>query len=270
MSKSGPGAALRTRHLKGGVAMRDLDETLVAPRAAESASVDLGLRRYMLAVYNKVALGLVLASGLAYATSSLPVVRDLMFKAAAGSRSGVQLTLFGVLVALAPILVLLLSQRVFAKPTPRSTGIVYWTVVALFGAAMGVLVLNFTGLSIVTTLAISAATFGGLSLIGYTTRRDLTGLGAFLTMGVIGLLATMAINLFLRSPAALVVTNLLGTLIFAGLIAFDTQRLKMAYDKLGGDEAARGVASNCGALSLFINFLNLVQFLLLAMSGQRR
>jgi FtsH-binding integral membrane protein len=252
--------------------MRDLEKTLpVAHETVEIAPIDLGLRRYLLAVYAKVALGLLVASGLAYATSSLPPVRDLMFQASgAGNGSGVRLTLIGALVAVAPVLVLLLSQRVFARPTPRGTGIVYWTVVSLFGASMGVLVLNFTGLSIFTTLAISAAAFGGLSLVGYTTKRDLSGWGGFLTMGVIGLIGALALNLVLRSPVTLFVTNMLGTFIFAGLVAFDTQRLKIAYGRLGGDEAARGVASNCGALSLFINFLNLFQFLLLALSGQRR
>lgn len=252
--------------------MPELQET--CPREATApavAAIDQGLRRYMLAVYNKVALGLVLAGGLAYATSSVPVLRDLMFKPApAGSASAVQLTLLGCLVAVAPIVVLLMSARTLSRPTPRSTGLVYWTVVSLFGAAMGVMVLSFTGLSIATTFAIAAAAFGGLSLYGYSTRKDLTAFGSFLTMGVIGLVGTLVLNLFLRSPAMEFVANLVGTFIFAGLIAYDTQRLKTAYYTLGGDEAARGVASNYGALSLFINFLNLFQFLLMMLSGERR
>ena len=252
--------------------MSEFHETLPREVAAPAdVVVDEGLRRYMLAVYNKVGLGLVLAAGLAYVTSSVPIVRDLMFKAApAGSASAVQFTLLGCLVAVAPIVVLLMSARTLSRPTPRSTGFVYWTIVSLFGASMGVMVLSFTGLSIATTFAITATAFGGLSLYGYATRKDLTAFGSFLTMGVIGLVGALVLNLFLRSPAMDFVVNLVGTFIFAGLIAYDTQRLKAAYYTLGGDEAARGVASNYGALSLFINFLNLFQFLLMMFSGERR
>jgi FtsH-binding integral membrane protein len=255
--------------------MPDLQESLrrdaAAPVAGAEAAIDQGLRRYMLAVYRKVALGLGAAGAMAYATSSLPVLRGLMFQPApAGSASAMQLTVLGALVAFSPIVVLLMSARALSQPTPRNTARIYWTVVALFGASMGVMVLNFTGLSIATTFAIAAAAFGGLSLFGYTTRKDLTALGAFLTVGLIGLIGTLVLNVFLRSPAADFAINLVGVAIFAGLIAYDTQRLKTAYYALGGDEAARGVASNYGALSLFINFLNLFQFLLLLMSGDRR
>ena len=253
--------------------MSERQETLPREAAAPAvaAAIDQGLRSYLLAIYSKVALGLVLAGGMAYATSSVPVLRDLMFKAApAGGASAVQFTSLGAMVAFAPIIVLLMSMKALRQPTPRSTGLIYWTVVALFGASMGVMVLSFTGLSIATTLAIAATGFGGLSLYGYSTRKDLTAFGAFLTVGLIGLVGSLALNLFLRSPAIDFVANLLGTFIFAGLIAYDTQRLKTAYYTLGGDEAARGVASNLGALSLFINFLNLFQFLLMMLSGERR
>ena len=253
--------------------MSERQETLPREAAAPAvaAAIDQGLRSYLLAIYSKVALGLVLAGGMAYATSSVPVLRDLMFKTApAGGASAVQFTSLGAMVAFAPIIVLLMSMKALRQPTPRSTGLIYWTVVALFGASMGVMVLSFTGLSIATTLAIAATGFGGLSLYGYSTRKDLTAFGAFLTVGLIGLVGSLALNLFLRSPAMDFVINLAGTLIFAGLIAYDTQRLKTAYYSLGGDEAARGVASNYGALSLFINFLNLFQFLLMMLSGERR
>jgi FtsH-binding integral membrane protein len=252
--------------------MRDLQETCPnTTAAAADASVDVGLRRYMIAVYNKVGLGLALAGGLAYATANAPVLRGLMFKAAPeGGSAAFQLTFLGACVAIAPIVVLLLSARPLNKATPFSTGAVYWTVVSLFGASMGVILLSFTGISIATTFAITAAAFGALSLIGYTTKRDLTSLGAFLTIGVVGLVGALLVNLLLQSPAIAFVTNAIGTLVFAGLIAFDTQRLKTTYYKLGGDDAAIEVASNYGALALFINFLNLFQFLLAMVSGERR
>jgi FtsH-binding integral membrane protein len=116
---------------------------------------------------------------------------------------------------------------------------------------------------------ITAASFGALSLIGYTTKKDLTGFGSFLIMGVIGLVLASVVNIFLHSSVIAFAVNALGVLIFAGLIAYDTQRLKMTYYQLGGDQAAMGVATNYGALSLYINFINLFQFLLQFL-GQRR
>ena len=251
--------------------MREMQEIRPSVAAAAEVDVDLGLRRYMIAIYNKVALGLGLAGALAYATANVPALRDLLFRAAPeGGASAYQLSFLGGCVAFAPILVLLLSSRPLSRATAFSTGAVYWTVVSLFGAAMGVLVLSFTGLSIATTFAITAAAFGALSLVGYTTRREFTGFGAFLTVGLVGLLGALVLNLVLHSPALAFVTNAVGAFVFAGLIAFDTQRLRRVYEQLGGDEAALGVASNYGALALFINFLNLFQFLLALGSGEQR
>jgi hypothetical protein len=116
---------------------------------------------------------------------------------------------------------------------------------------------------------ITAASFGALSLVGYTTKKDLTGFGSFLIMGVIGLLIASVVNMFLHSPAIYFIVNILGVFIFAGLIAYNTQRLKMTYYSLGGDQAALGVATSYGALSLYIDFINLFQFLL-SMLGNRR
>ena len=123
--------------------------------------------------------------------------------------------------------------------------------------------------SLATTFLVTAAAFGGLSLVGYTTKKDLTGMGTFLIMGVIGLIIAMIVNMFLQSGTFYLIISGLGVLIFAGLIAYDTQRLKMTYYALGGDQNAMGVATGFGALSLFINFVNLFQFLLAFMGGNR-
>jgi FtsH-binding integral membrane protein len=243
------------------------------PRAAAAAAsaVDEGLRRYMLAIYAKVALGLGLAGLLAAITSGVPAIRDLLFQPAAqGSGAHAQPTLLGVLVAFAPLAVLLGSARSLRTPTARNPALVYWSLVVLFGASMGVLALNFTGLSIASTFALSALAFGALSLAGYVTRQNLSGLGAFLWTGVIGLLGALVLNLVVQSPGIEFAANAVGVLVFAGLIAYDTQRLKIAYAEFADDPAGRAAASNCGALSLFINFLNLFQFLLMAVSGERR
>ncbi len=234
--------------------------------------VDPALRTYLLSVFNKAALGLILAASLAYVTSSVPVARDLLFRTVttAGAPRLAGLTSLGSLVTIAPILLLMFAGGALSKPSPLRTGALYWSVVALIGASMGLLVLAFTGASIATTFVVSAAAFGGLSLTGYLTKKDLSGLGGFLATGVIGLIATLAVNLFLHSAAIFYVANMAGVLIFAGLIAHNTQGLKLAFHQIGDDRAAVSAASNVGALALFISFINLFQFLLLMMSGDRR
>jgi FtsH-binding integral membrane protein len=173
------------------------------------------------------------------------------------------------MVAFAPLAILMVAGFAMRAPTPRSSGLLYWTIVFLMGASLGVLVLRFTGESISTTFVFTAAAFGALSLFGYTAKRDLGPLGSFLIVGVFGLLIALIVNIFVRSAAMAFIINAVGVLIFAGLIASDTQRLKLLYYELGADATARGVATNYGALTLYINFINLFQFLLNFM-GQRR
>jgi FtsH-binding integral membrane protein len=245
---------------------RGFARTVPADRA--DMSVDAGLRTFMLGVYNKVALGLVLSAALAFVTGSFPPVRDAMFQVTADGRLA-GFTVLGMIVSFAPVVLLLISGFALRNPTPQSSGALYWTIVSLIGASLGVVVLAYTGTSIASTFLITAAAFGGLSLVGYTTKKDLTGLGSFLIMGVFGLLIASVVNMFLHNSAMAFIVNVLGVLIFAGLIAYDTQRLKMTYYELGGDQAAMGVATNYGALSLYINFINLFQFLL-ALFGNRR
>ena len=236
------------------------------PADRADMSVDAGLRSFMLGVYNKVALGLLLSAALAFLTGTYPPVRDLMYQVTA---SGIRMTMLGMIVSFAPLVLLLVSGFAIKNPSPASSGAIYWTIVSLIGASLGVVVLMYTGASIAQTFLITAASFGALSLIGYTTKKDLTGFGSFLIMGLIGLILASVVNIFLKSPGLVFAINALGVLIFAGLIAYDTQRLKMTYYQLGGDQAAMGVATNYGALSLYINFINLFQFLLQFL-GQRR
>jgi uncharacterized protein len=245
---------------------RDYARTIPADRA--DMSVDAGLRSFMLGVYNKVALGLVVSAGMAFLTSSVAPIRDLMFKVTADGRFA-GLTGIGMIVAFAPLAVILFSGFAIRNQTPRTAGVTYWSIVSLIGASLGVVVLAYTGASIATTFLITASSFGALSLVGYTTKRDLTGMGSFLIMGVWGLIIASLVNMFLHSPAIYLVVNLLGVAIFAGLTAYDTQRLKMTYYQLGGDQAAMSVATNYGALSLYLDFINLFQFLLSLMGSRR-
>jgi uncharacterized protein len=243
---------------------------LAAP-ATTQATVDLGLRSYLISIYNKVAGGLVVAAAFAYATSSIPGVHDSLVRAATSGETAhaPAFTGLGVGVALAPLLAMLFVGPVLRRPTAARTAALYWGVVAVVGASLGLLTLQFTGISIATAFAVSAFGFGALSLFGYATRRDLTALGGFLLMGGTGLIAALVLNLVLHSPLIAWVINAVGVLVFGGLVAHDTQRLKLGYAACAGDEGARAVATNCGALSLFLNFINLFQFLLL-MSGDRR
>ncbi len=219
-------------------------------------SVDAGLRSFMLGVYNKMGLGLVLSGILAYITSSVPVVRDMLFTANGGY------TLAGTIVAFSPMAILLISMFAMRNPSKTGANLLYWTIVTLIGAGLGVLALRYTGQSLASTFFITASAFGALSLWGYTTKRDLTGFGSFLIMGMFGLILASIVNIFLQSPMMMFVISGLGVLIFSGLIAFDTQRLKFEYYYLKGDDTAMSVATSMGALSLYLNFINLFQFLL--------
>jgi FtsH-binding integral membrane protein len=228
-------------------------------------SVDVGLRGFMLGVYNKVALGLMLSAALAYLTGSFAPVRDLMFTVANGR---VGYSILGMVVAFAPLAVLLFG-RLGSRVTPKSANITYWTVVSLIGASLGVIVLRYTGASIGETFLLTATSFGALSLVGYTTKRDLTAMGSFLIMGLWGLIGAMLINVFLQNSMMALIVNVIGVLIFAGLIAYDTQKLKMTYYQLEGNDAGKSVATSYGALSLYLDFINLFQFML-ALFGNRR
>ncbi len=248
--------------------MSDFDRTYTraAPQARADMAVDAGLRAFMLGVYNKMALGLVVSGAIAWAFGNVAALQQLLF-VTQGDRL-VGLTPLYWVVAFAPLVLLLGSGFVMKNPTARGAGILYWAVVALIGASLSSIFLRYTGGSIAQTFFVTAAAFGALSLFGYTTKKDLTGFGSFLIMGLFGLIIASLVSLFLQSSALIFAINALGVLIFAGLTAYDTQRLKMTYYQLGGNENALGVATNYGALSMYLNFVNLFQFLL-AFMGNR-
>ncbi|HEV7227502.1 Bax inhibitor-1/YccA family protein [Brevundimonas sp.] len=235
------------------------------PRTADM-SVDAGLRAFMLGVYNKLALGLVVAGALAWVTGNYEPVQQLFFARMPDGRIG--LTVLGMVVQFAPLVLLFGSMFFMKNPSARGVNLLYWAVVASIGAGMGLLFLRYTDASIASTFFVTAAAFGGLSLFGYTTKRDLSPIGTFLIMAVIGLIIASVVNMFLGSATLYWIISAAGVLIFSGLIAYDTQRLKMTYYALGGNQAAMAVATGFGALALFINFVNLFQFLL-AFMGNR-
>ncbi|HEX8570346.1 MAG TPA: Bax inhibitor-1/YccA family protein [Caulobacteraceae bacterium] len=245
--------------------MSDYDRVYArsTPAGRADMAVDAGLRAFMLGVYNKVALGLVLSGALAFLTSG--PLRDLFF-VVQGGRVGY--TMLGTVVAFSPLVILLGSMFMMRNPTARGAGILYWTIVTLIGASLGVVLLRYTGESVASTFFVTAAAFGALSLFGYTTKKDLTGFGSFLIVGLFGLIIASLVSIFFPNPMLIFAINAIGVLIFAGLIAYDTQRLKLTYYQLQGNGEGMGVATSFGALSLYLNFINLFQFLL-AFMGNR-
>jgi uncharacterized protein len=223
---------------------------------AMDMSVDTGLRSFMLGVYNKMGLGLVLSGVLAFATYSVEPIRNMLFTANGGY------TLAGMALSFAPLAVMLVGMFAMRNPSKTGANLYYWTIVSLIGAGLGVLAIRYTGQSIASTFFITAAAFGALSLWGYTTKKDLSGFGTFLIMGLFGLILASVVNIFLQSSAIQFAISAIGVLIFSGLIAFDTQRLKFDYYQLAGNDTALSVATSFGALSLYLNFINLFQFLL--------
>ena len=226
-------------------------------------SVNQGLRSFMLGVYNKMALGLVLTAALAYAFGAL-VPENVTLTLLTGP--------IGLVIMFAPLAILLLSSMAMRNPSPLGANLVYWSVVSLIGVGMGAIVYVYArqpdGMMIVSKAFLTTAVaFGGLSLWGYTTKRDLSGFGTFLIMGVVGIIVASILNMFIfQSPAMHLVISVIGLLLFAGLTAYDTQRLKTMYFQIAGDARAMSVATTYGALSLYLDFVNMFQFLLALMS----
>jgi FtsH-binding integral membrane protein len=168
----------------------------------------------------------------------------------------------GMLVAFSPIAILFISMFAMRNPSKTGASLLYWTVVSLIGAGLGVVALIYTGESLASTFFITAATFGALSLWGYTTKRDLTGFGTFLFMGMIGLVLVAGVNIFLKSTIVMFAISGVGVLLTSGMIAYHTQGLKFDYYYAKGNQTAMSVATSIGALNLYISFINLFQFLL--------
>jgi len=234
--------------------------------AAADMSVDAGLRSFMLGVYNKLALGLALAGALAWTVGNVPAVTSLLYTQTA---EGFSMTILGMVLQFLPLVLIFGSMFFMKNPTAGGTSLLYWAVVASMGASLGWVFLRYTGGSVASTFFITAAAFAGLSPFGYTTKKDLSGFGSFLIMAVIGLIIASIVNMFLGSSMLYWIITYAGVLIFSGLIAYDTQRLKMTYYAIGGDKNAMGVATSFGALSLFIDFVNLFLFLLRIFGGNR-
>jgi len=251
--------------------MSDFDRNYAASRTGyrtDQVTIDAGLRAHMIRVYNYMSAGVALTG----------VVAWLTFSAAVTDVGGaLQLTQFGHLVFQSPlmwVLVLAPLGLVFAisfgiNRLSASTALMLFFVYAgLLGLSLASIFLVYTGDSITRVFFISAATFGAMSLYGYTTQRDLTGVGSFMFMGLIGIVIAMVVNMFLHSSGLDWAISVIGVLIFVGLTAYDTQRIKEMYSPMD-DGTVAGRKAVMGALSLYLDFINLF-LMLLRLFGDRR
>jgi len=234
---------------------------------ADQASFDVGLRAHMIRVYNYMASGLALSGIVAFALFSSPELAGLFFQISPRG-AVVGLNGLGWVAILAPLGLLLLTSFKGATMSVGAVQAVYWAVTALMGVSLSLLLFRYTGASVARTFFVTAASFGALSLYGYTTKRDLSAMGKFLFMGLIGLILASLVNMFFPSGTMNFIISVAGVLIFSGLIAYDTQRIKEQYADAYGTDVAEKMAI-FGALSLYLDFVNLFQFLMSFM-GQNR
>ncbi len=249
--------------------MADYDRNAYAPyasgmgRSMSAAQYDAGLRSYMLGIYNHMSIAL--------AISGLVAIGAFMLGTTTGANGRLALTPFGQAIWLSPLkwvvmlaplgFVLLLSFRWERMSYSALLG-TFYSFAAIMGLSLSSVFVVYKLGSIAQVFFITAAAFGALSLFGYTTKKDLSGMGKFMLMGLFGLIIASIVNIFMKSGPLQFAINVIGVLVFAGLTAWDTQRLKEEYDVVAGDQTLMQKWSLMGALTLYLNFINMFQMLL--------
>ncbi|MCV6586019.1 MAG: Bax inhibitor-1/YccA family protein [Marinibacterium sp.] len=252
--------------------MAEFDTIRTTAAGARSAAIDEGLRAHMNKVYGTMSVGMLITFAAAWALSGLAVTSDPS-GAAAQIGNGQYLTGLGValytsplkwVVMFAPLLFVFGFGAAINRLSASAAQLVFYAFALVMGVSISSIFLVFTGESIAQTFLITAIAFAGLSLYGYTTKKDLSAFGTFLVMGLIGLLVASVVNIFLASSALSFAISAIGVLIFAGLTAYDTQNIKTTYLQMAhtGDQEWLGKAAIMGALSLYLDFINLFMFLL--------
>jgi FtsH-binding integral membrane protein len=241
-------------------------------KAATQTTVvmDEGLRAYMLKVYNYMATGVLLTGIVALISFNISVVTDASGAIVSFTEFGNTLFFSGFkwLVMLAPLGIVFYMSFGINKMSSSKAQTVFWIFAALMGLSLSWILLVYTGKSVARVFFITSATFGAMSLYGYTTKRDLTKLGSFLMMGLIGIIIASLINIFMKSSMMYFVISILGVLIFVGLTAYDTQKIKNMYVESDSGELI-GKKAVMGALTLYLDFINLF-IMLLRLFGRRR
>ena len=236
----------------------DQDQPFGRVETISRPGIDQGLRAYMLGVYNYMAAGLAVSGIIAYFVSSSPAMLSAIY----GN------TALTWIVMLAPLAFILALSFGIQKMKASTVQALYWAFAITMGISLSSIFVVYTSASIARVFFITAATFGAMSLYGYTTKRDLTGWGSFLFMGLIGIIIASVVNFFLASAAMDFAISVIGVLIFVGLTAYDTQKIRNEYSEFDSSEVATK-KSVFGALRLYLDFINLM-LMLLRLFGQRR
>ncbi len=224
---------------------------------SQSTTIDQGLRDYMMKVYNYMTSGLAISGLVAWGFSQSPTLMGAIYG-----------TALQWVVMLAPLGFIFFLGARLQKMSLSAAQMTFWAFAAVMGISLSYIFIVFTGVSIVRVFLITSCTFAAMSIYGYTTKRDLTKFGAFLMMGLIGIIIASIVNLFLQSSAMQFVISCVGVLVFVGLTAYDTQRIKSTYYQVAGTAFA-GKAAIMGALTLYLDFINLF-IMLMQLFGQRR
>ena len=226
---------------------------------------DEGLRSYMLKMYNLMAAALILTGLSATAVMTIEPLTELMFNLNSGRMS---LTGFGMLISFSPVLIAMYFFWGYGSLSLEKSQTLFWVYSILTGMSLSGLGLVYTGDSIAKTFFITSSVFAGMSIYGYSTKKDLTSFGSFLVMGVMGIIIASLANLFFQSQAIHFALSVMGVLIFTGMIAWDTQRLKSYYYQVGGGVEGQKMAI-MGAFTLYLDFINLFLYML-RFVGERR
>lgn len=234
---------------------------------SHESAIDAGLRSFMLNVYNYMGGGLALTGIMALLFANNEALLQLVYRVEGGMIVG--MTGLGWLAAFAPIGFALFFGFKLQSMSFRTAQMVFWAFAAVMGISMSSLLLMYTGASVARVFFITAGLFGGMSLYGYTTKRDLTGFGSFLIMGLWGLIIASIVNIFMQSSAMYFALSVISVIIFTGLTAYDTQRLKGMYYAVAGNGEMAGKMAVMGALNLYMDFINLF-INLLRLMGDRR
>lgn len=246
--------------------MADYDNRVIRGRVTTD-SIDAGLRAHMLRVYNYMLVGLALTGATAWLAADTPFGR--VFYQINDATGAIGLTGLGWIAVFAPLAMVFLLSFGINRMSVGTAQITFWVYAAIVGIGIAPLLLVYTNASVAETFFVTAATFGAMSLWGYTTKSDLSGMGGFLFMGLIGLIIASVVNMFLHSSEMQWIISILGVLIFTGLTAYDTQWIKQMY-VAGEDGTLAGRKAILGALKLYLDFLNLFIFLLRFLGVQRR
>ena len=238
--------------------------------AKTAAVTDEGLRAYMLKVYNYMSTGVLLTGIVALLTFKMSVVTSTDGSIVGLTEIGNAIYLSGLkwIIMLAPLGIVLYMSFGMNKMSASKAQTTFWVFAGLMGLSLSSILLVYTGLSVTRVFFITSATFGAMSIYGYTTKRDLTKFGSFLMMGLIGIIIASLVNIFLKSSMMYFVISILGVLIFVGLTAYDTQKIKNMYAASDSGELM-GKKAIMGALTLYLDFINLF-IMLLRLFGQRR